>query len=138
MCYGGQAFNLDGYCLKEGHKVFLPFVSRDYTPSPTTTMASLVSLPVAAALSAPEPMACTSDLEPCSISFQKPVSITIYYNSLLFPCEEDSLRLYYWTGSEWEDAASTCTPASTYVRNATDNRLSVGICHLSQFSIGGR
>jgi hypothetical protein len=71
-------------------------------------------------------------------AFAKPVTITIHYSGQdVGGIDEDSLRLYYWTGSAWEDAVSTCTPASDYTRDPAQNMLSVPICHLSMWGMQG-
>lgn len=71
--------------------------------------------------------------------FAKPVTITIYYsNTNVAGIAEDSLRLYYWAGSAWEDAAATCTPPSAYANDPARNMLRVPICHLSRYGMMGR
>ncbi len=46
--------------------------------------------------------------------------------------------LYYWDGAAWVDAATTCTPHSTYTRNLAANQISLPVCHLTQFALFGR
>jgi hypothetical protein len=72
-----------------------------------------------------------------STVFDQPVTITIHYSDSDVVGIEDNLILYYWTGSAWADAATTCSPTSTYVRDIDNNVLQVEICHLSQFALGG-
>jgi peptide/nickel transport system substrate-binding protein len=70
--------------------------------------------------------------------FEQPITITIDYTDAdVSMLHEDTLLLYAWDGNAWVDAATTCAPASTYVRNLTENRLSVSICHLSRFALLG-
>jgi len=70
--------------------------------------------------------------------FQEPVMITIEYSEEdITGILEESMLLYYWDGSSWVDAASTCDPASTYTRDLVGNKLSTSICHLSHFSMMG-
>ena len=71
--------------------------------------------------------------------FSKPVTITIRYSNADVEGinDEDDLWLYYWTGSAWADAASTCTPPSTYDRHPDANWLSVPVCHLTEFGLMG-
>jgi hypothetical protein len=71
-------------------------------------------------------------------TFQEPIHVTIYYSDLdIAGIDETTLRLYYWTGSMWKDAVDTCTPPSSYVRDLAQNKLSVPICHLSEWHMGG-
>lgn len=70
--------------------------------------------------------------------FLQPLTITIHYSeSDVAGLDEDTLKLYYWSGTGWEDAANTCTPPSTYVRDSLRNVLSVQVCHLSRFGVMG-
>jgi peptide/nickel transport system substrate-binding protein len=67
------------------------------------------------------------------VTFQQPVSMTIQYTGqaagFLIP---DEMRLFTWNGNAWVDAA--CGP---YSRDPLHNRLTVPICHLSKFALGG-
>jgi len=74
-----------------------------------------------------------------STTFEEPVTITIHYSDddVVGIDDEESLILLYWTGTEWADAASTCSPPSSYVRDTVNNVLQVEVCHLSQFAFGG-
>jgi hypothetical protein len=75
---------------------------------------------------------------PPSFPFLRPVNITIEYsNADVVGLDENNLLLLYWTGSEWEDAATTCTPALPYIRNTAANTIQVAICHLSRFGLAG-
>jgi hypothetical protein len=47
----------------------------------------------------------------------------------------EDLRLRYWTGSDWDDVANTCTPASTYAYNTTARTVTVRFCHLTSFGM---
>jgi hypothetical protein len=70
--------------------------------------------------------------------FSKPITVTIHYSDGdVAGLDEDSLMLYYWNGSSWEDAATTCDPALTYHRHPDENWLAVSICHLSEFALVG-
>ena len=69
-------------------------------------------------------------------TFLKPVTVTINYaDPDVAGLQEDTLRLFYWDGSQWLDAATTCTPNSTYRRDLDANRISLPICHLSTFGL---
>jgi len=72
-------------------------------------------------------------------AFQKGVTVTMTYTDAdVAGLEEDSLVLDYRDGDTWQDAAGTCTPPSTYRREPDRNRLSVAVCHLSDFALFGR
>lgn len=72
-------------------------------------------------------------------TFAEPATVTIHYSDdQIAGLDEASLRLYYWTGSGWADAANTCgPPPSNYVRDLAHNILSVQICHLSEWGMMG-
>ncbi len=72
----------------------------------------------------------TSDNSAVNLTFTTPVPITLSYPNI--PLIEDSLRLYYWNGTNWEDAA-----CGGYVRNPAANTLTIPVCHFSQFELGG-
>ncbi len=65
----------------------------------------------------------------------KPVTVNVDYGDSLAGVDVDSVRLYYWTGEIWRDAATTCSPVSSYVNAAGYVR--VPICHLSEFALLG-
>lgn len=81
-----------------------------------------------------------TELQP-DFQLAAPISVTIVYSdSLVTGLNEESLTLNYWdegTGT-WEDGAATCDPISIYTRVPAENRLSVPICHLSQFALFSR
>lgn len=71
--------------------------------------------------------------------FNLPMNVSINYTEAgVTGIDEDTLVLMYWTGSAWADAATTCSPTSTYVRDATNNTLSVNVCHLTEFALFGQ
>ena len=71
-------------------------------------------------------------------AFVKPLTVTLRYtNADVFGIVESELRLYYWDGSTWRDAADTCTPSSTYYNDMEANVLQVAICHLTEWNIQG-
>jgi peptide/nickel transport system substrate-binding protein len=64
------------------------------------------------------------------LTFSTPVPITLSYpDSKLI---ESSLRLYYWNGTDWEDAS-----CGDYVRDPVANTITIPVCHFSQFELGG-
>ncbi|HPT24147.1 MAG TPA: ABC transporter substrate-binding protein [Anaerolineaceae bacterium] len=71
-----------------------------------------------------------SDGTPVTLRFSSGVPLTIKYLDSLV--QEETLRLYYWNGMGWEDAS-----CGEYVRNLAENTITVPICHLSQFEMGG-
>ncbi len=71
-------------------------------------------------------------------SFQQPISISIEYtDSEVTGLDESSLRLYYKDGTNWIDAATSCSPTSQYTRDHANNRLTVDVCHLTEFAVFG-
>ena len=72
-----------------------------------------------------------------SYTFLKPIEIVITYSDEDVPGAESDLRLYYWTGSQWQDAVSTCSPPSGYIINDLLNTVALSICHLTRFSVVG-
>jgi Leucine-rich repeat (LRR) protein len=71
--------------------------------------------------------------------FGQPVSATISYSdSDLVNIQEDALALDYWDGSQWVDAAQTCSTPAAYTRDAENNTLSLQICKAGEFALAGR
>jgi hypothetical protein len=144
--FAGYAFELNAYCLPResvSQSVYLPFVVRNYSAGMTTTAESLGLVPVQPGVSRAPLAACQDKLEPCEVHFEKPLTLTIHYtDTILTPgLDESTLKLYYWDKGQnkWVDAGTTCPPADRFFDlDTTDNWLKVHICHLSQFSIGGR
>lgn len=67
------------------------------------------------------------------LAFSSPVTLTLDYNEQVKgSLVEDQLRLFWWNGALWEDAA--CGP---YSRDVINHVLQVPICHLSKFALGG-
>jgi len=115
----GYYFDLDG---RAGQKAYLPLVFADGVQR--------------AAVSGSAPALIDE-----SITFLHPVKITIFYNGYPLPpgVNEADLQLLFWDAASqtWIDAATSCTPTSTYEHNITENWFSVDICHLSRFSVSG-
>ena len=73
------------------------------------------------------------------LTFPTPVEVSITYSDAdVAGMDEISLTLFYWNGSQWIDAATTCSPSSTYTRDLPNNVLSVPICHLSKYGLFGQ
>lgn len=71
-----------------------------------------------------------SDGSPVNLTFDPPLPMTITYTNL--PIFEDTLMLYYWNGTSWEDAA-----CGDYIREPEINTITIPVCHFSQFQLGG-
>ena len=71
-------------------------------------------------------------------AFQQPVRVTVHYSDAdPAGLDENTLTLQYWNGTAWADAATTCTPTSTYDRQPATNQLGVDICHLTPYALMG-
>jgi hypothetical protein len=71
-------------------------------------------------------------------AFNLPMNVTIDYTEAgVAGIDEATLVLMYWNGSAWVDVATTCSPNSTYTRDAANNTLSIGVCHLTEFGLFG-
>jgi hypothetical protein len=67
---------------------------------------------------------------------QAPIIITTDYDAnLAAAVDENKLLLYWWSGEEWREAASTCDPAAIYERQPEINRLRVQVCQLGLFML---
>jgi hypothetical protein len=51
--------------------------------------------------------------------------------------DEQLLTLYWWDGSAWVEAATTCSPASTPVIDSAGNRLVMPVCRSGLFILLG-
>lgn len=68
--------------------------------------------------------------------FSQPVNVTLtYLDDDVLGIVEEAMTLRVFDGAEWVDAASTCVPPSSYVRNTNQNTISIEICHLSQYAL---
>jgi ELWxxDGT repeat protein len=73
-----------------------------------------------------------------SFSFQKPITVTLTYaDADVAGLAEGTLKLYHKSGGEWVDAATSCTPASTYMRDSAQNQVTLAVCHLTEFGLFG-
>jgi len=67
------------------------------------------------------------------VSFSSPVTVTLHYTpQTIGQLAEWELRLFWWNGVAYEDAA--CGPV---LRDLEHDMLQVPICHLSAFALGG-
>jgi len=108
--------------------IYLPFMTSNGTSNGTGSTAATSA-------------ACSS-LTDDVYQFLTGVTMTMQYDDSLLPdgvSEEDLIFSYYSpSAGRWFDGASTCTPASTYVRDTANNTISVQICHQSRWSFQGR
>lgn len=71
-----------------------------------------------------------------NFAFLQPVSVSLTYRDEdVDGLDESKLTLQVWDGAAWMDAATTCSPPSSYTRDTDDNTISVDICHLSRFAL---
>lgn len=71
-------------------------------------------------------------------AFDTPVTMTLTYtDDQVAGVDEGTLALYVREGTAWVDAATTCAPPSSYLREPDANRLTVPICHLSEYALFG-
>jgi hypothetical protein len=90
-------------------------------------------------VAAPENMASFPDhafslFFPPGVKLQAPFTVRMNYGEDVSSVgDENKLALYWWSGAEWLDAATTCTPASQYSRLPDKNQISIRICHLGTF-----
>lgn len=71
-------------------------------------------------------------------TFSQPIIITMAYREdAISPIPETKLQLFLFDvrQKQWLDVKSTCTPESTYHRNAAEDTLSVAVCHLTEFAL---
>jgi parallel beta-helix repeat protein len=131
----GRVFDLDAFCYPR-YDVYLPLVLRGYSGDGLSVNGGSIS---ARRYTDWRNASCTtgsSGPAPCQPAFLSPITITIYYSEAdIAGLVEEDLRLYRWTGSDWEDAADTCIPASTYITDTVANMLQVPICHLSRYGM---
>ncbi len=69
-----------------------------------------------------------------SVVPQAAFTITLdYSDEFASKVDEASLRLYWWSGSEWQDASETCISAAPPNRQPEINRLGVIVCKLGAY-----
>lgn len=68
--------------------------------------------------------------------FARPVTVTLRYeDTAVADLWENALTLMVQSDGQWLDAASTCAPPATYVRNLSQNELTIAICQLGEFAL---
>ncbi len=119
----------------------------EFPPDAVTDTITVTYVPVDSAIAPPgwafaghafDLSAYQNDLPLATYIFNNPVTVTLQYSDTdVLATREISLTLNYWNGNAWVDAATTCSPTSTYDRHPAENRMSVPICHLSRFALFG-
>ncbi len=72
--------------------------------------------------------------------FNHPITVTMTYtDSEIVGMDAGFLKIYYWDSGllNWQDAATSCAPASTYNRQSGMHTISIAICHLTEFALLG-
>jgi anti-sigma factor RsiW len=65
---------------------------------------------------------------------QAPFTINLDYSpDITTGLDQNKLVLYWWSGTEWQDAAATCNPASVYEHRLDVYRLIVTVCKMGSF-----
>ncbi|RMG92126.1 MAG: PKD domain-containing protein [Chloroflexi bacterium] len=75
-----------------------------------------------------------------SYFFLKPITVTVVYpDSLVVGQDETKLKLEFWDTAQqmWIDAATSCSPVSTYNYDPANNRFTLQVCHLTRFGLVG-
>lgn len=130
-----QAFDLGALCLADEYAVYLPVVMRS---AMSATSEGQSTSGAGAPIQSMRPLAvCVEPSVPCTLTFSKPVTVTAWYDPSSVT-DLNTVTLYMLDGTQWIDAATTCSPTSTYFRHPTLPVISVEICHLTRFAIGGR
>jgi len=69
-------------------------------------------------------------------AFSRPVTITLdYEDEAVAGVITETLGLYYLSNDEWRDVTETCEPPSTIEHDPANRRVSVTICHLTDFGL---
>jgi anti-sigma factor RsiW len=74
---------------------------------------------------------------PANLPLMNSVNVTIFYSDadVAHVMNEDTLVLLYWDGSNWLDAASTCSPSSYISRSNGGNVISLDVCQSGSFAL---
>ena len=65
---------------------------------------------------------------------QAPFTVSLDYGAnAASGVDENKLALYWWSGSDWQDAAATCSPVSTVEHLIDAHRLRVAVCQMGSF-----
>jgi len=71
--------------------------------------------------------------------FGEPISISISYSDLdIFGVSNEAeLRLRWWDGEVYRDAAESCSPGSIYQRDLGANTISIAVCRSGEYALMG-
>ena len=75
-------------------------------------------------------------LVPADKNVQPQAAYTItmdYGQDVASAVDENNLVLYWWSGSDWQDAAATCSPGSSYERIPDQHRIRISVCQMGSF-----
>ena len=73
-------------------------------------------------------------------TFEVPITVTLAYTDTdIGALGEDAVGLFYWSSLEgaWVDAVTTC-PDGKYTHDQAGNKLSLPVCHLTEFALFGQ
>jgi len=72
-------------------------------------------------------------------AFGASVTVTVHYSNddVQVVTDESQLALWWWMGSEQQDATQTCVPPSTHGHDVANNVFSVAICRVGRFGLLG-
>ncbi|MEP7188926.1 MAG: hypothetical protein ABI901_07055, partial [Roseiflexaceae bacterium] len=73
------------------------------------------------------------------LMFSAPLTVTLSYSAgdARLISNPESLALWWWNGSGWQDAAATCGQAASYSRDSTSKTISLAICRTGRFALFG-
>jgi hypothetical protein len=74
-----------------------------------------------------------------ALALSQPVTITMDYSDAAIDgvIDESQLRLDWWDGETWQDAAATCDLPTTYQHDPQGNEIRIPICRLGRFAFTG-
>ena len=128
LTFAGIAFDLEAF----DEFVYLPLVVKGNSIAATANVSAVTANSVASP---------TETEEINSFQFNSPITIKMHYNPAVIGVPEGQLKLYYWDGDSWEDAALTCPVEDrlnpTYNRDEANNWFELNVCHFSRFGMAG-
>ena len=84
------------------------------------------------------PVFTSFSLVPAENGAQPQVPFTIsmdYGNVVASSVDENKLALYWWSGSDWQDAAATCNPAAVYEHLLDVHQVRITVCQMGSFAL---
>ena len=72
-------------------------------------------------------------------TFNSPITVTIQYSveDTAVVSDIDTLALWWWDGSTWQDAVQSCSPATSYKLDPDNKTLEVPICQTGAYKLMG-